>query len=185
MELIIALVVVGGLILFLLATYNALVHGRVGVQEGWSAIEVQLQRRASLIPNLVETVKGYAAHEQDTLQNVTAARSALQNASGPAQAAQADNMLTQTLRSLFAVAEAYPDLKADQNFQQLQQQLAETEDKISYARNYYNGTVKSYNLQVQSVPAVFVAGLLGFKSAEFFDAPDAATQDVQVSFQRN
>lgn len=181
------LIVIGVLVLLVVAglgIYNGLVSGRIGVQEGWSAIDVQLQRRSSLIPNLVETVKGYAGHEQETLQNVTNARSMLQSAGTPGQAAAADNMLTSSLRSLFAVAENYPDLKANQNFLDLQRQLADTEDKISYARNYYNAQVKTFNLQVQSVPSVFVANMFGFKAAEFFDAPEGATQDVQVSFSK-
>lgn len=143
---------------------------------------MQLQRRASRVPNLVETVRGYASHEQQTFQNVTNARAALQSASGPAGAAQADNMLTSALRSLFAVAEAYPDLKADQNFQDLQKQLADTEDKISHARNYYNAKTLEYNGQVSTFPSLVVAGVGGFKEAEFLDAPETAEQDVAVSF---
>ena len=170
------------LVAFLVITFNNLVRERLGVREGWSGIEVQLQRRASLIPNLVETVRGYAGHEQQTLQNVTNARAALQSASTPADAAQASNMLTSTLRSLFAVAEAYPDLKANQNFQDLQRQLADTEDKISYARNYYNAKALQYNSLVSTFPSLLVAGVGGFKEVQFFDAPEAAEQDVNVSF---
>lgn len=167
---------------FFVITYNGLVKERLGVREGWSGIEVQLQRRASLVPNLVETVKGYASHEQATLQNVTNARSMLQSASTPASAARADNMLTSALRSLFAVSEAYPDLKANQNFKDLQTQLADTEDKISYARNYYNAKVLKLNTLVSTFPSMVVAGMGGFKEAEFFNAPDTAQQDVQVTF---
>ena len=172
------------LVAFLVITFNNLVRGRLGVREGWSGIEVQLQRRTSLIPNLVETVRGYAGHEQQTLQNVTNARAALQSASTPADAAQASNMLTAALRSLFAVAEAYPDLKANQNFLDLQSQLADTEDKISYARNYYNATARQYNSLVSTFPSLLVAGVGGFKEAQFFDAPETAEQDVNVSFRQ-
>lgn len=171
------LVIVVGLLL-----YNSLVRGRLQVREAWSAVQVQLQRRASLIPNLVETVKGYAAHERETLENVTRARTQLQNATGPAEAAQANNLLTQMLRSLFALAEAYPELQADDNFRQLQQQLADTEDKIAYARNYYNSRVLQYNSRVSTVPTVFLAGMFGFKEAEFFETDEAAQQEVRVSF---
>ncbi len=164
------------------ATYNSLVQTRLQVKEGWSGIEVQLQRRSSLIPNLVETVKGYAGHERTTFENVTNARAALQNAQGPAASAEANNMVMQTLRSLFAVAEAYPDLKANQNFLDLQQQLADTEDKISYARNYYNARVLSYNGAIAVVPNVFVARISGFQPAEFFEAPAEAQAEVKVSF---
>ncbi len=182
MELIVVGVILLGLVAFLVATYNSLVRERLGVREGWSGIEVQLQRRSSLIPNLVETVRGYAGHEAQTLQNVTNARAALQNASTPADAAQASNMLTATLRSLFAVAEAYPDLKANQNFLDLQSQLADTEDKISYARNYYNATARKYNGLVSTFPSMIVASMGGFKESEFFDAPEGAEQEVQVNF---
>jgi LemA protein len=171
------------LVVFFIVTYNRLVRERLGVREGWSGIEVQLQRRASLVPNLVETVKGYAAHEQTTFQNVTNARSMLQSATTPAGAAQADNMLTSALRSLFAVSEAYPDLQANENFQDLQRQLADTEDKISYSRNYYTATVRSFNGLVSTFPSMIVAGVGNFQEAEFFDAPETAQEDVKVSFQ--
>src|SRR5437660_4399407 len=139
---IVVIVVVIALIAFILiGTYNGLVRSRFRVREAWSGIDVQLKRRASLIPNLVETVKGYAAHERETLEAVTAARAQLQQAGTPGQAAEANNMLTQTLRSLFAVAEAYPNLKADQNFRELQAELTDTEDKVAYARQFYNPNV--------------------------------------------
>ena len=168
--------------LLLLGLYNGLVRARLRVREAWSAVGVQLERRAALIPNLVETVKGYATHERETLESVTRARAALQSASGPAAAAEANNQLTQTLRSLFAVSEAYPDLKANQNFQQLQQELADTEDKIAYARNYYNGAVEQYNGKVETVPGVFIAGPFGFRPAEFFTAAPESQEPVRVSF---
>jgi LemA protein len=178
---ILAIVVVVGLALLLI--YNNLVRGRLQVREGWSAVEVQLQRRASLIPNIVETVKGYAGHERETLESVTRARAQLQSATTPAQAAEANNMLTQTLRSLFAVAEAYPELRANQNFLDLQAQLRDTEDKIAYARNYYNARVLQYNTSIATVPNVFVANMFGFTSEEFFEAPEESQQEVRVSFQ--
>ena len=177
---IVAIVVVLGLIL--LGMYNGLVRGRLRVKEAWSGIDVQLKRRASLIPNLVETVKGYAAHERGTLEAVTAARAQLQQAGTPGQAAEANNMLTQTLRSLFAVAEAYPNLKADQNFRELQAELTDTEDKIAYARQFYNTNVLSYNAKTQTFPSVIFANMFGFQPAEFFEAEEAAREDVKVSF---
>src|SRR5437870_5614663 len=136
--LIAVIVVLALLFIFAISAYNGLVRARFQVREAWSGIDVQLKRRSSLIPNLVETVRGYASHERETLENVTRARAALDRAGSPGEAAQANNMLTQTLRSLFAVSEAYPDLKANQSFQQLQAELTDTEDKISYARQFYN-----------------------------------------------
>jgi LemA protein len=177
---VIALTVIVFIVLLLI--YNGLVRGRLQVREAWSAVQVQLQRRASLIPNLVETVRGYASHERDTLESVTRARAQLQSATTPAEAAQANNQLTQTLRTLFAVAEAYPDLKANQNFLDLQGQLRDTEDKIAYARNYYNARVLSYNTSISTVPNVFLAGMFGFQPEEFFEAEEASQQDVRVSF---
>ena len=162
--------------------YNGLVRARLAVGEAWSAVQVQLQRRGNLIPNLVETVSGYARHERGTLESVTRARAQLQSATTPAEAAQANNMLTQALRSLFAVAEAYPELKANQNFLDLQAQLSDTEDKIAYARNFYNSRVLDYNARVTSVPGVFVAGLFGFQPADFFKADEASVEAVGVKF---
>jgi LemA protein len=185
MELIIPLVVIGLIVLVVfwaIATYNGLVSGRLRVKEAWSGIDVQLKRRASLIPNLVETVRGYAAHERETLENVTRARAALERAGSPGEAAQANNMLTQALRSLFAVAEAYPDLKANVNFLQLQSDLTDTEDKIAYARQFYNRNVLSYNEKTQAFPSVVVANMFRFLPEEFFEAEEEARQDVRVSF---
>jgi LemA protein len=179
---IVSLAVAALLVVVGLAMYNGLVKARLRVREAWSAVEVQLQRRASLIPNLVETVKGYATHERGTLDSVTQARAALQSAGTPAQAAEANNVLTGALRSLFAVAEAYPDLKANQNFLALQSDLADTEDKISYARTYYNANVRSYNEKVQTVPTALVAGMFGFHTEQFFEAGAEAQQEVQVRF---
>jgi LemA protein len=170
------------LVLVLWSTYNGLVRARIRVKEAWSGIDVQLKRRSSLIPNLVETVKGYAAHEKDVFENVAAARAGLMQAQGPAAAAQADNMLTQALGRLFAVAEAYPDLKANQNFLELQRELTDTEDKIAYSRQFYNTNVSSYNQKREVFPSVLIAGMFHFEESEFFEAEAEARQDVKVSF---
>jgi LemA protein len=170
------------LVAWVIGMYNALARARIRVKESWSGIDVQLKRRSSLIPNLVETVKGYAAHEKETLENVTRARAMLDRAATPGQAAQADNMLTGALRSLFAVSEAYPDLKANQNFQSLQDQLTDTEEKIAYARQFYNRNVLDYNNRTQTVPTVFIASMFGFREEEFFEAEEEARGDVRVDF---
>ncbi|MCZ2108045.1 MAG: LemA family protein [Dehalococcoidia bacterium] len=175
-------VVVLIIVLFLWSTYNGLVRARIRVKEAWSGIDVQLKRRSSLIPNLVETVKGYAAHEKEVFENVAAARAGLMAAQGPAAAAQADNVLTQALGRLFAVAEAYPELKANQNFLELQRELTDTEDKIAYSRQFYNTNVSSYNQRIQVFPNVLIAGMFGFQASEFYEAEEAAREDVKVSF---
>ncbi|MCC7363417.1 MAG: LemA family protein [Dehalococcoidia bacterium] len=162
--------------------YNGLARARLRVREAWSGIDVQLKRRSSLIPNLVETVKGYAAHEKETLENVTRARAQLDNAKSPHEAAQADNILQGTLRSLFAVAEAYPDLKADQNFRELQRELTDTEDKIAYARQFYNTNVGNYNEKIATIPSSIIAGMFNFTPDEFYEAEETAREDVTVSF---
>lgn len=180
--LIIVLVVVVVLALALVALFNNLVKLRNMVDNAWSQIDVQLQRRLDLIPNLVETVKGYASHERGTLDEVTQARAAVMNATTPEGKMEADNILTGTLKSLFAVSEAYPDLKANANFQQLQSQLAETEDKISYMRQSYNDTVMKYNTAIQTFPAVIFAGMMGFAKRESFDAAVAAETAPTVTF---
>jgi LemA protein len=179
---IVAIIVVLGVVL--VGMYNGLVSSRLRVKEAWSGIDVQLKRRASLIPNLIETVKGYAAHERETLESVTRARAMLDNAGTAQQAAQANNMLTQALRSLFAVAEAYPDLKANENFQQLQSELTDTEEKIAYSRQFYNRNVLDYNTKLQSVPTVFIAGMFGFQPEEFFEAEEQDRAEVRVDFGR-
>lgn len=177
---IIALVVIVGIVL--IGIYNGLARARIRIREAWSSIDIQLKRRASLIPNLVETVRGYASHERETLENVTRARSMLQSAGTAQEAAQANNMLTQALRSLFAVAEAYPDLKANQNFLDLQNELTDTEDKIAYARQFYNRNVMDYNERVSTFPSMFVANMFNFRPEEFFEAEEEAREDVRVSF---
>ena len=166
------------LLLYVVFTYNGLVRLRNRVEAAWAQIDVQLKRRYDLIPNLVETVKGYAAHERQTLEAVTAARTASMNAQGPAQQAQAENMLSGALKSLFAVAEAYPELKANQNFLQLQEELTGTEGRISYARQFYNDTVQRLNTKIQSFPANVLAGMFGFKEREYFEIEDLATREA-------
>jgi LemA protein len=177
---IVAVIVVLGIVL--IGMYNGLVRARLQVREAWSSIDIQLKRRSSLIPNLVETVRGYAAHERETLESVTRARAMLDNAGTAPQAAQANNILTQALRSLFAVAEAYPDLKANTNFLQLQADLTDTEDKIAYARQFYNRNVLSYNEKTGTFPSVIVANMFNFQPEEFFEAEEQAREDVRVSF---
>lgn len=161
--------------------YNRLVRLRNEADTGWANIDVQLQRRADLIPNLVEAVRGYAAHERGVFEEVTKARAALQQASGPNQAGDANDLLTAALGRLFAVAEAYPELRASENFLRLQEDLTDTEDKISAARRYYNATVMHYNTAVQSIPWVLIARPLGFREKEFFSAA-GDTAVPQVAF---
>ena len=162
--------------------YNRLVTLRNRVDNAWSQIDVQLRRRYDLIPNLVETVKGYAAHERETLEAVVAARGAAMSAQTVAEHSQAENILSGTLKSLFALAEAYPDLKANQNFLMLQEELSGTESKIAYARQFYNDSVMSYNTATQTVPSSIVAGMFGFKQREYFEIEAAAAEPVQVNF---
>lgn len=162
--------------------YNRLVVLRNRVDNAWAQIDVQLKRRYDLIPNLVETVKGYAAHERETLEEVIKARQIAMDASSVAEHGQAENMLTSTLRSLFAVAEAYPDLKANQNFMMLQEELSGTESKIAYARQFYNDSVMSYNTGIQVFPANLLAGMFGFAKRDSFEIEDVAKDVPKVSF---
>lgn len=178
--LIVGVVVV--LLVVVIASYNGLVRLRNRIDAAWAQIDVQLKRRYDLIPNLVETVKGYASHESETFEKVTQARNMAVNAQGPAAAAQADNLLSGALKSLFAVSEAYPDLKANQNFLNLQEELTATEDKISYARQFYNDTVLQFNTKIQSVPANLIAGPFHFEQREYFEADDDSRGPVKVSF---
>ena len=180
--LIAVIVIVVVLVIAAIALYNNLVKLRNMVDNAWAQIDVQLQRRLDLIPNLVETVKGYASHERGTLDEVTEARAALANAGTPAGKMEADNLLTGALKSLFAVAEAYPDLKANANFQQLQAELSSTEDKISYMRQSYNDTVMKYNTAIQTFPAVLFAGMMGFSPRESFDAVAGSDVAPKVQF---
>jgi len=176
----IALVVV--VLLYVIVTYNGLVRLRNRIQNAWAQIDVQLRRRYDLIPNLVETVKGYAAHEKGTFQAVTEARANAINAQGPAAQAEAENMISGALKSLFAVSEAYPDLKANQNFLSLQEELSGTEGRIAYARQYYNDAVLRLNTKIQSFPSNLLAGTFGFKEHEYFEADDTSRGPVSVQF---
>ena len=181
--LIVVLVLVVLLALWGVTSYNRLIRLRNLVQEAWRQIDVELTRRHDLIPNLVETVKGYAGHERGTLEDVMRARSAaMSGGQSPADLAQNENVLTQALGRLFAVAEAYPDLKANQNFLALQQELASTEDRIASGRRYYNANVRELNTRVESVPSNIVAGLAHIGRAEYFEAEGAERQAPQVSF---
>ena len=179
--LIVIVVIVVILAIALIGMYNNLVRMRNRVDNAWAQVNVQLQRRLDLIPNLVETVKGYASHESGTLEAVTQARTAAMAATTPEARAEAENMLTGALKTLFAVSEAYPDLKASTNFLDLQAQLSETEDKISYMRQSYNDTVMKYNNGIQTFPAVIFAGMFGFRERELFEADAAASVAPLVS----
>jgi LemA protein len=172
---IVGLIVLVGLLL--VALYNRLVQQRNRVDNAWAQIEVQLKRRWDLIPNLVETVKGYAAHERETFEAVTEARARAQNAQGPGETAQAEGILGAALGRLFAVAEAYPELQADENFRQLQTELAETENRVAVSRQVYNDTVLTYNNTVQTFPGLLVAGPFGFSIREFFEVEDQAQRE--------
>ena len=175
-------VVVLGLVGWLASSYNTLVKFRNMVQNRWAQIDVQLKRRFDLVPNLVETVKGYAAHEREVLERVTQARSMIQNSQSLEQRQQAENALTGTLRSLFAVAEAYPQLQANQNFMELQRELSDLEAKIAFARQFYNDTTMKYNTETQSFPTNILAGMFGFQAMPYFQAEEGARQAVQVKF---
>lgn len=169
-------------VIYLIATYNGFVVLKTRIQEALSGIDVQLKRRADLIPNLIETVKGYVKHEKEVLQNVTNARSLMMKADGLGEKAVANNALTGALKSLFAVAEAYPDLKASTNFQELQQELGDTEDKIAYSRQFYNSNVQDYNVKTATFPSSIIASIFGFKPFEFFAATDEERKRVDVKF---
>lgn len=170
------------LVLYLVGTYNAFVVLRTRIQEALSGIDVQLKRRAELIPNVVETVKGYAKHEKGVFEEVTKARSALMSAGSLQEKATANNQVEAALKSLFAVAEAYPDLKANANFQDLQRQLEDTEDKVAYSRQFYNSNVLEFNSKIQLFPSNLIANMFGFKLAEFFAANEEERKAVKVSF---
>jgi len=170
------------LVLYFIATYNSLIILKTRIQEALSGIDVQLKRRADLIPNLVETVKGYAKHEKEVFENVTKARSALLSASSLSEKADANNQLSGALKSLFAVAESYPELKASTNFQDLQRQLEDTEDKVAYSRQFYNSNVLDFNAKVQVFPTNIIANMFGFKSFDFFQATEEERKKVDVKF---
>jgi LemA protein len=172
------------LVIWAVVSYNRLVRQRNQVEASWAQIDVQLKRRYDLIPNLVETVKGYAAHERGTLDAVIQARAGAVNAAGagPAGRAEAENVLTQSLGRLFALAEAYPNLKANENFAALQAELGNTEDKIAYSRQFYNSAVQSYNNAIQTLPTNIIAGITGFKAKEYFETAEGERGPVQVRF---
>jgi LemA protein len=176
-------VVIALVVLYIIGIYNGMRVAKIRVGEAWSGIDVQLKRRIDLIPNLVETVKGYAAHEKEVFEKVTEARSALLGASGAKEAAAADNTLTGALKSLFAVAENYPNLKASDNFRELQEELSDTETKVAASRQFYNSNVLDYNSKIQVFPNVVFAGMFNFKSAEFFEAEEADREPVKVKFE--
>lgn len=183
-----ALLLISGIILALIVMviviYNKLIRLKNTVKSSWSDIDVQLKKRYDLVPNLVETVKGYAAHEKTVFEKVTQARTMAMRASSPVEKAKAENMLMDTLKSLFALAEAYPELKANVNFMQLQSQLKELEDNIEYARRYYNAVVRDFNILIESFPSNFIASAFSFKQEEFFEleAPEVERKPVKVSF---
>lgn len=182
MGFIVTLVVLVLLVGSVIWIYNRIITLENRYENAWSQIDVQLKRRNDLVPNLVETVKGYASHEQQTFERVTEARSAAQTAEGPAEQAEAENFLTSALRQLFAVAEAYPELRASENFQGLQAELSETENRIAVSRQIYNDTVLTYNNRVQQVPTNIVAGMFGFDEREYFEAGDEAEEAPAVEF---
>jgi len=182
MIMLIVIAIVAIIILFVFFAYNSMVSARVRISEASSQIDVQLKRRTDLIPNLVETVKGYAKHEKDVFENVTKARASLMSADTTKAKAQANDFLSNTLKSLFAVAENYPDLKASQNFMELQEELSDTENKIAYSRQFYNSNVLDYNTKLQTVPTNFIANIFHFQPAEFFAANDKDKEPVKVQF---
>lgn len=176
------LVIIGVILVLVWMTYNGLITSKVRVQEAFSQIDVELKRRTDLIPNLVETVKGYAKHEKQVLEEVTKARTSLMKANGVEEKAKANNQLAETLKSLFAVAESYPTLKANENFKELQEELSDTENKIAYARQFYNSMVMDFNTKLSVFPTMIYANMLGFKPAEFFAATEEERKTVQVKF---
>jgi LemA protein len=188
MALVIVLAVIVGIIVilgaFMVGMYNGLIRSRVRTREAWSGIDVQLKRRASLIPNLVETVKGYATHEREVFQQVTEARARLDRSVDAKEATDANNMVTQALSRLFAVVENYPELKANENFLALQRELADIEEKIAFARQFYNRNVASFNTKIQVFPNVIMANMFNFQRFDFFGVEEEVREDVKVSFAR-
>ncbi len=180
----IILAVVLIVVVVIVGIYNGLVKTKVRVDEAWSDITVQLKRRLDLIPNLINTVKGYATHEKEVFEKVTEARASALNAQGVKQTAEAENQFEGALKSLFAVSEAYPDLKANQNFQQLQAELTDTEDKIMASRRFYNGSARELNIKINTFPSNLIAGMFGFKQRDFYEVEDHATVEkpVEVKF---
>jgi LemA protein len=179
-EILVIVVIILGLLFVII--YNNLIKQRNRVENAWAQIEVQLKRRHDLIPNLLETVKGYAKHEKTLFENITKARAAVMSANNVNDTAEASNYLSSTLKSLFAVAENYPDLKANQNFLQLQKDLLETEDKIAYTRQFYNDTVMKYNISIQTIPTNIIASVTGFQKKELFEAAQTEREVPKVEF---
>jgi LemA protein len=178
----IVLIVVAAIVLWVVAVFNGLIRLKTRTDEAWSDIDVQLKRRHDLIPNLIEAVKGYAAHEKGLFESVTEARSKAINAQGAEEKGKAENALSGTLKSLFAVAEAYPELKANTNFLQLQTELSDTENKIQASRRFYNGNVRDLNIKIETFPSRIIAGMLGFKKREFFEADESERAVPEVKF---
>lgn len=178
----IAIVIIAAILLFIWASYNSLITAKIRIGEALSQIDVQLKRRTDLIPNLVETVKGYAKHEKELLTDITNARTSLMKAGSLEEKAKANNAISDTLKSLFAVSENYPQLKANENFLQLQEELSDTENKIAYARQFYNSTVMDFNTKLQVFPTMIFGNMLGFKPAEFFAATEEEKKSVKVKF---
>jgi LemA protein len=175
-------VVVLALVAFVVLAYNGLITKKLRIDNAWSQIDVQLKRRYDLIPNLVESVKGYAKHEKSVFENVTKARAAMMSAQTVGEKAKADSILSGTLKSLFAVAENYPQLRANENFKMLQEELSNTENKIAYSRQFYNDSVQEYNISIQTVPTNFIAGAFGFGAREFFKTEGSERENVKVQF---
>ena len=180
----IAILVIVVILILAISIYNGLVKSRLKVKNAWSQIDVQLQRRFDLIPNLVETVKGYMTHESETLEKVTELRTSWANANTVAEKAELDNQLSSTLKTIMAVSENYPDLKANQNFSELQEELRNTENKISYSRQFYNDSVTLYNTKLEVVPSNIIASLFGFKPEVLFKVEEEARQNVKVDFSK-
>ncbi len=181
-SIIIAIAVVVVALLYIWSIYNSLATGKVRIKEAFSGIDVQLKRRVDLVPNLVESVKGYVKHEREVLEKVTEARTSLMRATTPHEKAQSDNMLAGALKSLFAVSENYPDLKASRNFLELQQELSDIEAKIAYARQFYNTNVREYNATLANFPSGAIGRSFGFKEQEFFEAEESERKSVKVAF---
>lgn len=170
------------IVLFIWLTYNSLATGKVRIKEALSGIDVQLKRRVDLVPNLVNTVKGYSKHEKELLENVTKARASLMNAKDPQEKAKSDNMLSSALKSLIAISESYPDLKASKNFLELQEELSDIEAKIAYARQFYNSNVQNYNTTLAAFPGSLIASIFAYKPEEFFAVKESEKEPVKVSF---
>ena len=182
MEFIVFIIIIAVCAFYILSVYNSLSTGKVRIKEAFSGIDVQLKRRVELVPNLVSTVKGYVKHEKEVLENVTKARTSLMNAHTTHDKAESDNMLAGALKSLFAVSESYPDLKASKNFLELQEELSDIEAKIAYSRQFYNSNVRNYNTTLANFPSGALGGMFGFKEEEFFEAEQEEKKSVKVDF---